>query len=273
MTKTESITHGLAEPAETAAPLAFLDASLAPAFWVPRRLGAISYWWGHVPFAHWLVAALRPRVVVELGTFNGVSFSAFCEAMRRQGIAGRCYAVDTWSDVEHYGMHDDSTFLELGAYCRTHFGGLAELVRSTFRDALPSFADGSIDLLHIDGPHTYESAREEFECWLPKLSDRGVVLVHDINVRDVGFGVWRLWEELRTTYPSFEFLHACGLGIVATGPSVPRVIKDLHDLTAEQAVTLQERLAMLGAHWEALDRHNRQAAQAARAEGSTASTQ
>lgn len=270
MTKTEPITHGLAEPAETAAPLAFLDASLAPAFWVPRRLGAISYWWGHVPFAHWLVAALRPRVVVELGTFNGVSFSAFCEAMRRQGIAGRCYAVDTWSDVEHYGMHDDSTFLELGAYCRTHFGGLAELVRSTFRDALPSFADGSIDLLHIDGPHTYESAREEFECWLPKLSDRGVVLMHDTNVRDVGFGVWRLWDELRTTYPSFEFLHACGLGIVATGPSVPRVIKDLHDLTAEQVVTLQERLAMLGAHWEALDRHNRQAA---KAEGSTASTQ
>ena len=241
-----------------------LDSSLDPAFWVPKRLGAISYWWGHVPFAHLLVTSIRPKVVVELGTFNGVSFAAFCEAMRRQGIPGRCYAVDTWSDVEHYGMHDDSTFLELGAYCRTHFGGLAELVRSTFRDALASFDDDSIDLLHIDGPHTYESAKEEFESWIPKLSRNAVVLIHDINVRDVGFGVWRLWDELKVRYPSFEFLHACGLGAIATGSCAPRLITDLQKLRPEEAYTLQERFASLGAHWETMDRHNRSAASSAK---------
>src|SRR5437764_81028 len=39
---------------------------LDPLFWVPERLGALSGWWGHVPFAHWAIRAARPRVFVEL---------------------------------------------------------------------------------------------------------------------------------------------------------------------------------------------------------------
>ncbi|MBB5753413.1 hypothetical protein [Prosthecomicrobium pneumaticum] len=43
----------------------------------------MSAWWGHVPFAHWFVALLKPRSIVELGTHTGVSFTAFCEAVQR----------------------------------------------------------------------------------------------------------------------------------------------------------------------------------------------
>ena len=41
---------------------------LDPLFWVPERLGALSGWWGHVPFAGWVMRAMRPRILVELGT-------------------------------------------------------------------------------------------------------------------------------------------------------------------------------------------------------------
>jgi tetratricopeptide (TPR) repeat protein len=90
-------------------------------------------------------------------------------------------------------------------------------VRSTFDDALSHFADGSIDLMHIDGLHTYDAVRHDFDSWRPKLSENAVVMLHDTNVRERGFGVFRLWAEIATGRPHFEFLHGHGLGIVATG--------------------------------------------------------
>ena len=75
-------------------------------------------------------------------------------------------------------------------------------MRSTFDDALKHFSDGSIDLLHIDGRHFYDDVKHDYESWRPKLSQRAIVVFHDINVRERDFGVFRLWEELRDKYPA-----------------------------------------------------------------------
>ena len=93
-------------------------------------------------------------------------------------------------------------------------------MQSTFDAAVDQFADGSIDLLHIDGRHFYEDVEHDFETWRPKLSDRAVVLFHDINVRERSFGVARLWDEMRVGAPSFTFHHGHGLGVLAAGKSI-----------------------------------------------------
>ena len=82
------------------------------------------------------------------------------------------------------------------------------------------FSDGSIDLLNLDGFHSRDAVRHDFETWLPKVSTRGVVLLHDINVRERDFGAWEVWSGIRATYPSFEFLHGHGLGVGVIGSEI-----------------------------------------------------
>jgi glycosyltransferase involved in cell wall biosynthesis len=228
---------------------ALSEPALDSVFWTPSRLGSMSAWWGHVPFAHWLVSTLSPRIVVELGTHNGVSFAAFCEAVLRHNLPGRCYAVDSWEGDEQAGWYGEEVFNNLSAFIQARYSAFAELLRMRFDTALPYFLDGSIDLLHIDGLHTYEAVKNDFDNWLPKLSNKGVILFHDTNVRERDFGVWKLWGELRERYPTFEFLHAHGLGIVVVGTDVPQPILDLCESSPEVSAILRERLSQIGVRW------------------------
>jgi glycosyltransferase involved in cell wall biosynthesis/SAM-dependent methyltransferase len=225
--------------------------ALDPLFWPLARLGVGSAWCTHVPFAHWVVAALRPAVLVELGTHNGVSYSAFCEAVMRSRLDTRCYAVDTWQGDEHAHYYGEEVYADFRRFHDGRYSGFSELLRSRFDDALPTIADGSIDLLHIDGLHTYDAVSHDFEAWRPKLSRRAVVLLHDTNVRSGDFGVWRLWQELSGTYPGFEFLHGHGLGVLAVGEDVPAAVASLARLDDSATVAaLRERFARLGERWD-----------------------
>ena len=211
-------------------PVELCDALLRPiVFSRPLRLVEPTGWVPHIPFAFWLVEALAPHTVVELGTMSGNSFAALAQGIQTLGLDAACYAVDTWKGDPHTGFFGEEVFEEWSAFHDRHFGAFSRLVRSTFDEALTKFEDGSVDLLHIDGFHTYESVRHDFESWLPKLSTKAVVLLHDVNVRERDFGVWQLWEELKDRYPCFGFLHGHGLGIVGVGRELPGALRWFFD--------------------------------------------
>lgn len=234
----------------------------------PHRLVWPPSWAAHLPFAFWLVDAMRPRTFVELGTHTGVSYSAFAQAVQELGLPTACYAIDTWAGDEQAGFYGDEVFVEWSAFHERHFGGFSRLVRSTFDAALRHFADGSIDLLHIDGLHTYEAVRHDFETWLPKLSRQSVVLFHDVNVREGEFGAWKHWEEIRALYPSFTFIHGHGLGVLAVGREPSADVAWLTGLSSgsTDVATVQRVFSTIGDVWHThilLDRAREDAARAA----------
>lgn len=234
---------------------------------LPGRV-APSYWTEHVPFAMGLVEMVRPRVLVELGAFAGVSYCAFCQAIQHLKLDTRAYAVDTWQGDPHNGWYGPDVLNDLRAYHDPLYGSFSRLVPSSFDNALDHFPPGSIDLLHVDGYHTYEAARRDFESWLPRLSPRGVVLLHDVNVHEFDFGVRRFWDEVKGRFPSFDFLHEHGLGVLGVGPKCPETLAPLFRADEQERVRIRFFYQQLGrritAQWER--QREREAERADRAE-------
>lgn len=194
----------------------------------------------------YVVAMQRPSIVVELGTYYGDSYCAFCQAVKETGLDARCYAVDTWTGDPQAGLYGPEVLADLRAFHDSIYGGFSTLLQSTFDDALSKFSSGSIDLLHIDGCHFYRSVRHDFESWLPKMSPSGVVLLHDTNERREEYGVWQLWEEVSRSYPHFEFLHGHGLGLLAVGPAPKPEVQELCLTSGDATSFVRALFARLG---------------------------
>ena len=214
-------------------------------FLSPDRM-AHSTWTEHVPFAMFLVELLKPKKIVELGTNYGVSYCAFCQAVKHLQLETKCYAVDTWEGDPHTGFYGDDVLKDLQAHHNPRYSTFSTLLQTTFDEAVQQFKDKSIDLLHIDGFHTYEAVKHDFENWLPKMSDQGVVLFHDTNIKQNNFGVWKLGEELREKYTYFEFFHGCGLGIAVIGDTPPTDLLDFLNTTEVRQENIRAAFHRLG---------------------------
>ena len=196
-------------------------ASLPSRHFEPLRYG-LGAWTEHVFFAYDLMAQLLPRTFVELGTDRGESYFAFCQSVLENKTGTQCFAIDHWHGDAHAGSYDETTFKDVTAHNRAHYAPFSALIRSTFDEALDRFAEGSIDLLHIDGHHTEEAVRHDLEAWLPKLRPGGILLLHDIAMRGRDFGVWKVWAELADRGRSWSFAQPPGLGVWEKPPAGER---------------------------------------------------
>lgn len=175
-------------------------------------------WAGHKFFAYDLIANLKPKRIVELGTHYGTSLWAFSQAVKDQETNTELFAVDTWEGEAHAGFYGEEVFDKVKRIKEKFYPNLKiNLVRKTFDEALKEFENESIDILHIDGLHTYEAVKHDFEAWLPKVEKNGMVLLHDIIVKRTDFGVYKLWEELKEKYQTMEFHYSYGLGVLSKG--------------------------------------------------------
>src|SRR6266404_6379863 len=188
-------------------------------FSYPLRLAATSEV-AHVSFAMTMVDLLRPRTIVEFGTTDGILYCAFCQAVRELRLEARCYGISG----DHPAVDDSKPDTAFADWKNAHddlYAGFYRLLPRLTPEGIDLFDQDSIDLLHLNGNLSYESARDEFAAWRAKLSSKSVVLLSDTNLHRGIPGINKLWEELKLDYSHFEFGHGRGLGVLAVGTDVP----------------------------------------------------
>lgn len=163
------------------------------------------------PFAEWLSARDLCHVM-EIGTLHGGTMALWA------GIStGTALSVDL-PDGEFGGQHhrlDDKAMrarnLKLEALFPGRFVGILGNSHqfSTIYAARNVLPYSSVDLLFIDGDHTYEGVRSDFHAYSPLVRRGGIVAFHDILDtplhRKANCRVDLLWNELKTQYKTHEF--------------------------------------------------------------------
>jgi hypothetical protein len=177
----------------------------------PAYVSLPSNWLGHIPFAFWLMSTHKPRMVVELGLGSGNSYFAFQQSAQTLGLEVRFLGVR----VED-GPSSRGAFEALREYHERRHEATSKLVSASLDDGLTSVADGTVDLMHINRVRA-EKIVPRFDSWLPKMSVRGIILLHGIEQGDE---LKTFWAAISSRFRSFSFGHGSGLGVTYVGSEV-----------------------------------------------------
>jgi len=113
-------------------------------------------------------------VIVEIGSYLGASTTFLAAAAKEN--QSLVYCVDTWlNDAMTEGPRD--TYQEFISNTTLYQQQIYPL-RGKSEDIAKEFVN-QIDLLFLDGDHSYSGCRLDVESWLPKLKNGGIIVFHD----------------------------------------------------------------------------------------------
>jgi hypothetical protein len=178
-----------------------------------------SAWFGHGPFASQLVSLIRPELTVDLGVDYG--YSTFSFAYPR---IGKVVGIDSFEGDVHAGVRDTYDYvIGLKKKLDDLYGHHeVEIIKGYFEEVARDW-NRPIDILHIDGLHTYQAVQQDFLTWSKFLNPGGVVLFHDTIIfkDDVG----KFFDEL--VGHKYNFEHWYGLGVWTSSEETFDKIKPL----------------------------------------------
>jgi predicted O-methyltransferase YrrM len=186
-----------------------------------------------------LARSLKPRIAVEIGSARGRSACFVGLALKENG-RGRLYAIDphiqtAWNDL---GAIDTFSTMRQNV-AELDLGGVVEIVRSTSADAAATWSE-PIDLLFIDGDHSYDAVKADWTRFSPFVSEFGVVVFHDTiwdrrpdpRYGRADMGVPAFVEELRNTgYPVVTIDRDFGVSMVQPSVGGVSLAKEKGDRT------------------------------------------
>ena len=177
-----------------------------------------SAWKGHKPFANWLIDHFQPKVTVDLGVDYG--YSSFVFSQNNSGIV---FGIDLFKGDEHTGFRDSLDFVKkkIKEYNITNL----QLIKGDFKE-VSEFWTLPIDILHIDGLHTYEAVSSDYHSWAEFVQPNGIILFHDTQAFPDTVG--KFFLEL--PFEKINFEHSAGLGIVSQNSNIIRFISHKFNL-------------------------------------------
>ena len=162
-------------------------------------------WKDHITFAQWIVKRKNPEVIVDLGVDWG--YSTFCFSLPK---IGHVYGIDSFEGDDFAGIRDTYNYV-LEKQKELQLDNIT-FIKGYFDDIAKNW-DKQIDILHIDGFHTYKAVKNDYDTWSKFVKNDGIILFHDTMVFDRKFGVHKLFSEIKLPKTNFKFCH--GLGVVS----------------------------------------------------------
>ena len=169
-----------------------------------------------------LVKSIKPQVVVEIGSARGRSACFMGMALKENGF-GKLFAIDPhtktdWNDNNSVDTHE----VLRDNLKKLHLESIVEVLRET-SDLVASRWTLPIDLIFIDGDHSYEGVKRDWTLFMPFVQTFGGVVFHDTlwsldptpEYARPDMGVPRFVEELRVAgYPVITINRNFGVSLV-----------------------------------------------------------
>lgn len=155
-----------------------------------------------------VVRKTRPRVVVEIGTATGGTLFLFCRHVPedavivsidlRRGRFGNGYPAAKIPLYKSFARRGQTIALIRG---NSHF-------EETRSKAMKILRDRAIEFLFIDGDHTYDGVKSDFDFYSKLVAPGGIVTFHDIaeHSAETGCEVSRFWNEIKCRYRHTEIV-------------------------------------------------------------------
>jgi len=152
-----------------------------------------------------LVAFYKPKVIVEIGTHLGGSANMFMQA----------FGPEIMVTIEKGEKSQQAYEVKGGSYYYLWERDSHDEVTRTM--VLDIIGDRKIDLLFLDGDHSYTSVVKDFEMYGQHVKDNGLIVFHDILYTYDACQVSRLWREIKREFDYVEINcgeASTGLGIM-----------------------------------------------------------
>ena len=145
---------------------------------------------------------IKPEVIIEIGTAIGGTFFLFSRVASEGatiisidlpgGTFGAAYPNVKISSYRSFALPKQKIHLIR-----------ADSHNQTTLEKVNSILDKkSIDFLFIDGDHTYEGVKKDFEMYSPLVRNNGIIAFHDITVYppETGYEVNKFWNQIKEKY-------------------------------------------------------------------------